>query len=269
MILPRNTLAAPITWSGLGLHSGEPVSVTIHPSENGLWFRAGGVRVEAKPENVTDTQRCTRLGGISTIEHLMSALGAFEITDAEIELTAPELPAMDGSAQPFFDALQDASLVKIEEVEYEGLFARIYDKHGNCEIAIGKGEGHWRYDFIVENRFPGNQVFEHWFSPETYGEQIAPARTMAFDYEVEPARAAGLGRGLGEESCLVLGPTGYVNAARFPDEAARHKLLDLMGDLWLARIPYRLLNVVGVKSGHTANVSAAHKLAQAVRRVAR
>jgi UDP-3-O-[3-hydroxymyristoyl] N-acetylglucosamine deacetylase len=225
--------------------------------------------VEARPENVSDTARCTRLGGISTIEHLMSALGAYGITDAEIELTTPEMPAMDGSAKPYFDALSEVQIVPIEAVEYEGLFARIYDKHPGAEIAIGSGEGHWRYDFIVENRFPGSQVFEHFFTGARYGEEVAPARTMAFDFEVEPARAAGLGLGLDENSCLVLGPEGYVNAARFPDEAARHKLLDLMGDLWLARVSFGLLNVVGVKSGHTANVSAAHKLSQAVRRVAR
>lgn len=260
MIFPRATVAESLPFEGVGLHSGEPVKGHIHPSERGLYFRVGAVRVEAVPENVTDTSRCTRLGSVSTIEHLMSALAALGVTDAEIELSSPEMPGMDGSASRYFALLQGKT-VPLGEVEMEGLFARVYEPG----ISIARGEGHWRYEFVVEDAFPGQQVYECFFTPEIYRDEIAPARTIAFEHEVEPARAMGLGRGLDETSCLVLGPTGYVNTPRYPDEPARHKLLDLMGDLWLARVPLHLLNVVGERTGHKANVAAAVKLAQAVR----
>ncbi|MCE9560356.1 MAG: UDP-3-O-acyl-N-acetylglucosamine deacetylase [Armatimonadetes bacterium] len=266
MIFKRRTISEPIVIEGLGLHSGIAVEVQIHPSEDGLWFRSGRERIEAIPENVSDTKRCTRLGSIGVIEHLMSALAAFEITDVEVELSSPELPGLDGSASGYCAALARVELENIEDQEMEGLFARIYEKGEAHEIAIGRGDGHLKYVFETGDRFPGTQVVEVQMTCATYASEIAPARTIAFDFEVEPAKAAGLGLGLDENSCLVLGPEGYLNASRFPDEPARHKLLDLIGDLWLARVPLTLLNIVAEKSGHTANVAVAHKLSQAVRR---
>jgi UDP-3-O-acyl-N-acetylglucosamine deacetylase len=97
VIFTRRTVVNPVSFTGLGLHTGVPVELTIHPGENGIAFRYSSTRTEATPDNVTDTRRSTKLGEVGTIEHLMSALAGLEITDAEIELTAPEIPAMDGS----------------------------------------------------------------------------------------------------------------------------------------------------------------------------
>lgn len=263
MMFPRRTLASSVTLSGPGLHRGVPGTVTVHPGEAGLWFRTGADRVEAIPANVTDTNRRTQLGTIHTIEHLMSAFAMLGITDAEVEVTGPEIPAAEGCAAPWV-ALFAPVLAELPSVEGTALFARIWEKGENHEIAIAAGEGHWRYEFIAPpHRFPGTQVFECMLSPEFCMREIAPARTTAFDFEVEAAQAAGLGRGLSAESCLVLSAEGTVNPARFPDEPARHKLLDLIGDLWLARVPLTALNVDASRSGHTANVAAAAKLAAA------
>ncbi|MBL8048537.1 MAG: UDP-3-O-acyl-N-acetylglucosamine deacetylase [Chthonomonas sp.] len=264
MIFPRRTVSADVRVRGDALHGGHPADVRVHPAEDGLWFRYGAYRVEAIPANVTDTNRRTKLGSINTIEHLMSALAMLGITDADIEVSGDELPAADGCALPYITALQSV-LVDLPSRERPDLFARIWEKSDSSEIAIAAGDGHWRYEFVgPEGRFPGHQVFECMLSRESCTNEIAPARTTAFDFEVEMARAAGLGLGLTEESCLVLGPEGYVNPARFPDEPARHKLLDLIGDLWLARVPITMLNVDASRSGHTANVAAAARLAQAV-----
>ena len=92
----RKTLQSDVVMEGLGLHSGIPVKVHIYPGDQGIAFRRGDERVLAKPENVTDTTRCTTLGPVSTIEHLMSAFAGLEITDAEVEVDAPELPGLDG-----------------------------------------------------------------------------------------------------------------------------------------------------------------------------
>lgn len=260
MIVHRQTLAQPITWAGAGLHTGAAVKVTAHPSSEGIHFRHLGSRYRAVPSEVTDTTRCTRLGTVAVIEHLMSALAACEVTDVEIEVEGPELPALGGNALGYYQAIQAAGFDQVGDAEYAGLFARVYHKGDGFNIAVAKGEGWWRYLFDSGERFPGTQEFE-WHAKEgDYGAEIAPARTFAFDFEVEMLRKAGLGLGLDAESALVLSAEGYVNPPLFPDEPARHKLLDLIGDLYLAGVPIRELSVVAEKSGHTANVATAAKL---------
>lgn len=264
MTFPRQTLVASATVEGRGLHSGEPVTLTIHPSEGGLWFRQGSERIEAKAENVSDTTRCTRLGGISTVEHLMSAFAGLGITDAEVELTAPELPALDGSAAPFVAAIVAAGIVEIGTLEIEPPFSRVFLQEGDIKIAIGKGEGFWRYAYSTGTRWPGAMEFE--MTPGSYSSEIAPARTFALAEELPPIIQAGLARGLDRDSALVLGIEGYKNEPRFPDEPARHKLLDLLGDLYLSGIPIAALDVVAERSGHRTHVKAAVMLAKAATR---
>jgi len=260
----RRTVAKTIRFSGLGLHSGTPVEMVVHPSSDGIAFRIGSERVTASPENVTDTTRCTRLGSISTIEHLMSAFAGLEITDAEVELTAPEIPGMDGSSKLFVEAILASGFQDGAEESIPGLYRRIFLQDDKFEIAVAKGNGHWRYVFETGKRWPGTQVFESASVTQSYVEQIAPARTFAFSEELPMIMKMGLGQGLDERSALILGPATYENQARFVDEPARHKLLDLIGDLYLTGIPIKMLNVVAEKSGHTGNVQAAALLQQAV-----
>lgn len=237
--------------------------VTVHPGSHGIQFRCGAERVAATPSNVTDTTRCTRIGSISTVEHLMSALAGLEITDADVELDAPELPALDGSALEWVQGLREAGTEELGEAERPALFARVFEKADPVTVAIARGEGRWKYVFETEGRWPGHQEVEFSASHGDYEREIAPARTFAFEEEVGPLRVAGLGQGLDETTALVLGIEGPVNSARFSDEPARHKLLDLLGDLYLAGIPIRYLDVVAERSGHTANVRAANKLSEA------
>lgn len=264
MIYTRKTVARDVQFEGLGLHSGVPVRVTVHPGEDGIAFRLGSSRWAATPENVTDTTRCTRLGEVSTIEHLMSALAGVEITDAEIELDAPELPALDGSSAPYVTALLEAGFSNIAEAAMRDPFTRVFLQELPVKIAIGKGEGHWRYTYAVDDRWPGEQTYECGDLIATYRDEIAPARTFAMAEEVPAVLAAGLAKGLDIEKALILGIEGYKNTARFPDEPARHKLLDLAGDLYLAGVPLRFLNVSAERSGHRTNVEAASRLHRAV-----
>ena len=178
-LIDRQTVAQSISWSGLGLHSGDPVSVTVHPGHDGIAFRAGAERIAAQPENVTDTSRCTILGPVSTIEHLMSALAACEVTDAEIEVVGGELPALDGSAVQYFTDLQATSFQKVGEVEIPDLFTRIFLQEDNgLKVAVAKGAGHWRYAYDLGDRWPGRQEFEASDVVAEYGSQVAPARTL-------------------------------------------------------------------------------------------
>jgi UDP-3-O-acyl-N-acetylglucosamine deacetylase len=238
------------------LHGGEPVRVTAHPGEEGIWFRYGAERIEALPENVTDTTRCTRLGGISTIEHLMSALAGCEVTDAEIELTNNELPALDGCSEAYTLGILNAGFSTLGYCELPNLFERIFSKNEQSEIAIAKGNGRIHYQFETGNRWPYEQEMELDFTPPQYLSEIAPARTFGFEEEVEMIQKAGLAKGLNESNVFLLGQSGYLQQTRFPDEPVRHKILDLIGDIYLAGMPIRYLSLHAIKSGHTQNDSA-------------
>lgn len=265
MTYARQTLRAPVSLAGLGLHSGVPVSVTIHPGDDGIAFRYGACRMPARPENVSETTRCTKLGDVATIEHLMSAFAGLEITDAEVELTAPEMPGLDGSAGGYVDAILAAGREEIGRAEIPGLFTRLFlQEDRGLKGAIAKGDGHWRYVYATDARWPFEQSFEAADVIGGYVEEIARARTFALVEELPMIRQMGLGQGLDETSALILGSEGYENAARFPDEPARHKLLDLIGDLYLAGVPIRMLSVVGERTGHRANVMLAAMLQQAL-----
>lgn len=262
---PRHTLKETVHLEGLGLHTGVPVRIAIRPSDSGIAFRMGSSRVVAHPANVTDTTRSTKLGEIGTVEHLMSAFAGLEITDAEVELDEPELPGMDGSAAPFVAALLAAGREALGNAEIPALYSRVFlQEDAGLKAAVSKGEGHWRYVFQVENRWPGEQSFETPDAVADYADQIAPARTFALAEEVPAIIQMGLGKGLDENSALILGIEGYKNESRFSEEPARHKLLDVIGDLYLAGVPLRALNVVAEKTGHRSNVKLAAMLAQAV-----
>lgn len=267
MTYTRKTLAQAVSFEGLGLHTGVPVKVTVHPGEEGIGFRLGGNRVAAHPANVTDTTRSTKLGEIGTVEHLMSAFAGLEITDAEVELDAPELPGMDGSSKGYVQSLLAAGFTELGEAEVPALFTRVFlQEDDGTKLAIAKGHGHWRYVFTTPDRWPGEQAFEAEDVTASYAEAIAPARTFAFAEEIPFIIQAGLGKGLDETSALILGIEGYKNESRFDDEPARHKLLDVIGDLYLAGVPLRALSVVAERSGHRANVHAAKMLAEATGR---
>jgi UDP-3-O-acyl-N-acetylglucosamine deacetylase len=265
MIVNRRTLAQTVTLEGLGLHTGVPVVVKIHPGQHGIGFLHGGERVEAHPANVTDTTRSTKLGSVGTIEHLMSAFAGLEITDAEVELDAPELPGLDGSARLYVEALRHAGMEDLPDREIPDLFTRVFlQLEDGVKVAIGKGTGHWRYEYRTGDRWPREQIYESEDIVAAYPGEVAPARTFAFAEEVPHLIQMGMGKGLDDSSALILGIEGYKNEPRFSDEPARHKLLDLVGDLYLAGVPLRGLNVVAERSGHRTHVKAAALLCEAL-----
>lgn len=239
------------------------MKVTVNPGNRGIAFRYKGTRWAALPELISDTKRCTKLGEISTIEHLMSAFAGIEISDAEVEVSAPELPAMDGSSKQFVTSLIDMKQ-SLGETELRDPFSRIFVQEEDIKIGVSAGNGHWRYVFETKDRWPGTQVYETSDVNKDYVDQIAPARTFGFVEEIPFLVEMGLARGLDLEKALVIGDTGYNNFAVFETEPARHKMLDIIGDLFLSGVPIKHLNVVAERSGHRANVKAAGLLRQAV-----
>jgi UDP-3-O-[3-hydroxymyristoyl] N-acetylglucosamine deacetylase len=213
----------------------------------------------ATPSAVTDTRWHTTLGAVGTVEHLMSAFAGLEITDAEVELSYPELPGLDGSAGGYVAALRtqpldaaDAPVLPRGEVVVET---------PDSSIRVRAGSGVWSYTFRhgTEMRTFTCRL------PRDYPAEVAPARTIAVADQVPAMLARGLGRGLDESSVVLLSADGYANTPRFPDEPARHKLLDLVGDLYLTGVPVALLDVTASFSGHTANLRAAEALLGAAR----
>jgi UDP-3-O-[3-hydroxymyristoyl] N-acetylglucosamine deacetylase len=260
----RRTVRRTVRLRGRGLHSGEPVEVAIHPGGDGLAFHHRGTRVAAVPANVTATRRCTRLGPVATVEHLMSALAGAGVTDAEIAVTAPELPGCDGSAAPFLDALAACGLEELGPARPAARLERPITFARGCSVVrISPGTGRWHCVYDLAGRWPGRQALSVRL-PADYAAEVAPARTLVLAEELAAARREGLGRGLGAGSVVVIGAHGYDGVVRFPDEPVRHKLLDLVGDLYLAGLPVHELDVTAVRCGHTANVMAARLLADAV-----
>jgi UDP-3-O-acyl-N-acetylglucosamine deacetylase len=253
-----------LEFEGRGLHSGIPTKVRLMPGDSGIIFRNESGAWNAIPENVTSTTRCTCLGDISTVEHLMSALAAHEISDVTVEVAGTEIPGMDGSAAEFWQRLEQSTFVELGQSELPTLFRRLFLTEDGGKIAIGHGDGHWRYEYHGDNRWPEFQSYEHRDLPENYGTDIAPARTVAFADQIPNLIAAGLGLGLSQGDVLLLGNDGYENAPRFQDELARHKLLDLIGDIALSRVPIRFLSVVAERTGHRHNIRAAYLLKQAL-----
>lgn len=261
----RRTVARPVEIEGVGLHSGKPVEMTIDPGCDGIAVHHGPFRTPASPDRVTGTRRCTSLGPVSTVEHLMSALAGAGVTDAEVTVSAPEIPGCDGSSLAFAEALAACGLRRIGPRVTSRLSRPVVYEEGATRIRVAPGTGRWRCTYDLGARWPGAQTVEA-LLPEEYAGGVAPARTIVLREEVEAARRLELGRGLDEESVVVIGQGGYESPVRFPDEPARHKLLDLIGDLYLSGLPVHALDVEAVRCGHTANVRVAQLLAEAVQR---
>jgi UDP-3-O-[3-hydroxymyristoyl] N-acetylglucosamine deacetylase len=253
------TLARSVRIRGRGLHSGTPLTLWLHPHDDGIIFRCRGESVRAHPANVTGTFRATNLGGIATVEHLMSALAGASVSGAVVELTAPEVPGLDGSAREFTEAIADAgtSVLKTDPSPLSSTAVTVED--GPTSIVIRPGSGRWRCTFDAGDRWPGALTVEAKL-PDEYDTAVAWARTFTFADEIPYALRAGLGGGLDSGSVVIIGPAGYANPVRSPDEPARHKLLDLVGDLWLAGVPLDQVDVTAVRPGHRTAVRAAAAL---------
>jgi UDP-3-O-acyl-N-acetylglucosamine deacetylase len=260
---PRKTLKEAVRFEGPGLHSGGPVVATVHPRDQGIAFRRGAQRWPATTEHARPGDQCTKVGEVAVVEHLMSAFAALGLTDAEVEVEGDQLPAMNGCSLQYCQAIVAAGLEVIGEAHVQGPFERLFHIEGDVEIAVSRGTGCWRYEYETGERWPHSQHFEFSFDLP-YIEHVAPARTFAHVEHYEKAKQLGLGLGLHEGDGVLIGEDGYETDVRFADEPARHKLLDLIGDLYLSGVPPQFLNVVAQRSGHSTNIAAARKISERV-----
>lgn len=328
--MQRRTLAAPATIPGTGLFTGKQVRCAIRPAEpgTGLLFRRvdlpGRPEIPATIDNLSTAPvhpafeklppRCTRLAlpdhpetAVAVTEHVLSALAGLGITDAEIELDGPELPAFDGSAAMFTILLTQVGLQNLQGHTIEPITLtepiRIEDPtppphtsgtgvspvspsptnrpSGTGTPPVSPSPTDTRPHILIEPRAePGTRFTYHldygpdpalqpqtaeWTlspdaDPASYADQIAPARTFSLESEATAMRSLGLFAHLTPRDMLVLSPTGPIdNAFRFENEPARHKLLDLIGDLALLARPLQA-NITASRAGHALNHQAARHL---------
>lgn len=264
----QHTLRAPVTVSGVGVHSGAAARLTIGPAPAGsgiVFVRTDETGrdnvVPAAWDRVTETRLCTVIENaagvrVSTVEHVLSALCALGVDNARIEIDGPEIPIMDGSAIAFLNAVEQAGLQPQSAprrvlVVQEAVTFRDGDKYATLRPASAPS---YAFDIDFDNALIGRQSFDHAFSLETYRRDIASARTFGFLHEVEQLRKMGLARGGSLENAVVVDGARVMNpeGLRFPDEFVRHKILDAVGDLYLAGMPI-LGRYEAHKAGHALN----------------
>ncbi|SCA57403.1 UDP-3-O-acyl N-acetylglucosamine deacetylase [Candidatus Terasakiella magnetica] len=273
--LRQKTLKTTINCSGIALHSGEKVSITLKPAQadTGIIFKrvdiAGkGAEIKATYDNVVETTLCTKIGNkdgvtVATIEHIMAAIAGSAIDNLLVEINGPEMPVMDGSSAPFVFLIECAGIVeqdaprkaiRIEKpvsVEDTERFAGFQP----CEGSI--------YDFTIDFDNPAVARQEHTvhMGRGVFKDELSRARTFGFLHEVEYMRANGLARGGSLDNAVVVSADGVMNeeGLRFQNEFVRHKILDAVGDISLAGLPI-IGRYTGICSGHYLNNQLLHAL---------
>jgi UDP-3-O-[3-hydroxymyristoyl] N-acetylglucosamine deacetylase len=266
----EQTLAAPVEFSGVGLHSGAPVSMRLLPAPagSGIVFRRTDLDnfdIPATGRNVAKVSYATSLMRqgvlISTVEHLLSALVGMGVDNVIVELDNLELPILDGSALPYVQAFLLAGIrTQRRRRETIRILHPVEVREGDKFIGVYPGSG---YSISYSIDFPapiGHQKTSVDLAAETYGASIAPARTFGYKADEEKMRNMGLIRGASPESIIVLGPEGPQNGPlRFPDEYVCHKILDLIGDL--ALVGRRIEgHVVAERAGHAMHTALVSRL---------
>ncbi len=262
----QRTLRRSITCAGIGLHSGHRVTLTLRPApaDYGIRFRRadlGGLEIPARVEYVASLNYATGLSfagaSVETVEHLLAALVSQGVDNVAIELNTPEVPIMDGSAAPFVYLLQEAG---IKTLGAPRRFLKVLRP-----IGIARGDKHIAIYPADEFRISYTIGFDHpllrhqsrsvVIAPDTFAEELAPARTFGFLKDLEMLRQQGLTLGGSLDNAVVLGETGVLNnTLRFEDEFVRHKILDAIGDLALVGAPI-IGHVVAHRGGHALHTA--------------
>ncbi len=271
----QGTLKSPIHCTGVALHSGATVSMTLHPADidSGIVFKrtdiaGGGALIPAKWNRAVGTRLCTTLGNddgvtIGTVEHLMAALAGCGIDNALVEVGGPEVPIMDGSAEPFVFLIECAGVVEQPAPRRViRILKPITVSDGGYSASLFPGGGfsvHFEIDF--DSAAVSRQTISLGMGNGSFKKELARARTFGFLNDVEKLRAAGLIRGGSLDNAVVVSGDTVLNEGglRYDDEFVRHKALDAVGDLYLAGAPI-IGRFHGVCSGHAINNRLLHAL---------
>ena len=267
-MLKQRTLKKSISATGVGLHTGDKVKMTLLPAapDTGIVFRRvdlpDSAEIKVQPQYVCDTRMCSALEHdgvrVATVEHLMSALAGLGIDNVIVELTASEVPIMDGSSGPFVFLLQQAGIVEQAAPKKFIRIKKTVEVHdGDKWVRFDPYFG-FKIDFTIDFAHPvfeqtGNNVKID-FADNSYIKEVSRARTFGFMHEVEALRSIGLARGGSLDNAIVLDEYRILNhdGLRYDDEFVKHKTLDAIGDLYVLGHPL-LCAFTAYKSGHALN----------------
>jgi UDP-3-O-[3-hydroxymyristoyl] N-acetylglucosamine deacetylase / 3-hydroxyacyl-[acyl-carrier-protein] dehydratase len=271
----QKTIGNPITLKGTGIHTGNKVSVTFKPAavDSGITFIRtdipGAPRIKANVGSLLLVPKFSRRSSIGndqaeiqTVEHLMAALSSLGIDNMDVQIDNNEVPGLDGSAVNFVEALEKAGLVQQDAPRYVYTVKEpICVQEGASSITVlPDKEFKVSYTLNYDHPMLAAQYLEITVNAETFKTALAPARTFCLETEASELQNQGLGLGANYENTLVVGKTDVIkNKLRFNDEFVRHKILDLIGDLYLAGCPING-HVVALKSGHSLNLKIAQKI---------
>ncbi len=269
----QKTVGRIVSYKGVGLHMGNDVTLTLEPAsvDEGVVFirrdLPGEPEISARTNRVTSNKRGTSIGDekvrVHTIEHILAALAGLAIDNVRVGIDGEEVPAADGSALPFVKLIQEAG------TEVQDAPCRVFtlkeplwmEEDARRLIVLPCSE--FKITYTVDFPFSPlkSQFGEFTIDEDTFIREIAPSRTFGFMEEVEELKKAGLVQGGSLENAVVIGKEGIINkeGLRFPNEPVRHKILDLIGDLYLLGVPIRA-HIIAVKAGHLFNVKLVDKL---------
>ena len=262
----QKTISREGSLSGKGLHTGETGTVFFKPApvRSGIQFFHHGELIDYLSRQ--DSLRCTAIGTeknqIKTVEHLLAALSGLGITNIQVHVEGPEIPGLDGSALPFVKLFKSLGIIA-QGVPQEAYRIKepIFCYELNKAIAIYPAD-EFRLAYVLDYPHPDlkGQKVDFVVTPETFEKEIAPARTFCMGDEALLLKKRGFGAGADFQNTLVFGENGVIqNKLRFEDECARHKILDIIGDLSLLGFSV-LGRVVGVRSGHALNAKLAEQI---------
>ena len=263
------TLRDTLRFQGVGLHTGDTASMEIRPAPAGtgyVFVLSDGARIPALAEFAVETPLCTIVQShgrsISTIEHVLSALMGMGVSDAEIALHGPEIPILDGSAKIYVDAICETGLQLSDRPRSQITVREPFEIRERDKAVIVLPADAFRVRFIADYDAPiGTHYFDNTITPETYRNEIAPARTFTFLRDVEAMRAQGLARGGSLDNALVYDEEGPMQPLLWGNEIVRHKVLDLIGDFALLGAWPRC-EVIAIKSGHAMHARVTRALRQ-------
>lgn len=269
----QHTLAGELTRSGIGLHSGAAVEVRVLPAEvgQGRYFvrvdlpesPAIPAHVDAVSQTLLSTELQCGQAQVRTVEHLLAALSALGVDNARIELNAPEVPLLDGSAQEWVTAITQVGTVSQSASRSPGPVTEpIWVREGDAFVAALPAPSlRFTYGIDFDLAAIGNQWCSWSPSATSFATDIAPARTFGLAHQIEALRAQGLIKGGSLDNALVCGAEGWINPPlRFANEPARHKLLDLVGDLSLLG-EFPVAHILAYKASHHLHVQLVRSLA--------
>ncbi|MEI7998596.1 MAG: bifunctional UDP-3-O-[3-hydroxymyristoyl] N-acetylglucosamine deacetylase/3-hydroxyacyl-ACP dehydratase [Candidatus Omnitrophota bacterium] len=273
----QQTIKNPVKITGIGLHTGEKATLTLKPAKanEGILFcrvdLPGNPVVKLEPASVVldpSVSRCTAIENngvrVMTVEHLLAALHGVGIDNLFIEMTGPELPGLDGSSLEYVKALESAGIENLNVPRrYIEIYEPIFIATDKCSIMIVPSkEFEISYTLDYDHPLLKSQEVSFNVKEETFLQDIAPARTFCLESEAQEIRSRGLGKGANHLNTLIISENGPLeNTFRFENECARHKVLDIVGDLFLLGLRIRG-KVYAVRSGHALNRALVSKIDQ-------